>query len=77
MWSIFSVLHLPKMPRFYSLKIIYFSRSSHDLYASERLCENTLPVFCKSHGFWAHVFSQRDEMNKGTFLVFETHLFEW
>ena len=43
MWTIFSVLHLPKMqrikPRLYSLKILYFSRTSHEQYASERFCE--------------------------------------
>ena len=80
MWTVFSVLHLPKMqrikPRLYSSKILYFSRTSHERYASERFCENALPVFCKSHGFWFHAFPQRNEMSKGTFLVFETLLFE-
>ena len=80
MWTIFSVLHLPKMQRIkpilYSLKIFYFSRTSHERYASERFCENALPVFCKSHRFWFYAFPQRNEMSKGTFLVFETLLFE-
>ena len=80
MWTIFSVLHLPKMqrikPRLYSSKVLYFSRMSHERYASEKFGENALPVFCKSHGFWFHAFPQRNEISEGTFLVSETHLFE-
>ena len=75
MWTVFSVLYLPKMqrikPRLYSSKILYFSRTSHERYTSERFCENALPVFCKSHGFWFHAFPQRNEMSKGTFFSFE------
>ena len=80
MWTIFSLLHLPKMqrikPRLYSLKIPYFSRTSQERYVSERFCENALPVFCKSDGFWFYAFPQRNKTSEGTSLVVETHLFE-